>query len=161
LTLKLILKPNLWKNFFENPDATLIPKLNKPLRKLHLLTILKIFRLDKILSAVGNFINENMGIKFTTPPPFSLKHSYRDSSPRKPLILILSSGVDPLSSFFAFAKESNMAKRIYSLSLGQGQSEIAVKMIRDAITNGFWVILQNCHVSSLFLSELERIYAEV
>ena len=122
---------------------------------------MKIFRLDKVISAVGNFINENLGTKFTAPPPFSLKHSYRDSSPREPLILLLSPGIDPLNSFYAFAEEKSMTKRIYSLSLGQGQSTIALKMIEEGIQNGFWVILQNCHVSALFLKELERIYAEV
>ena len=135
--------------------------MEKPLTKMQSLLILRIFRLDRVLLEVRKFVVDNLGSKYTERPSFNLEQSYQDSSPNKPLIFILSSGVDPLISFYALAEEKNMSKNIYSLSLGQGQSSIALNMINEAIKNGFWVMLQNCHVSVSFLNELEKIYTDV
>ena len=34
-------------------------------------------------------------------------------------------------------------------------------MINEALQNGTWIILQNCHLAVSFLAELERIYNDV
>lgn len=87
--------------------------------------------------------------------------SYKDSQPHIPLIFILSPGVDPLMHLYKLAKEQNMSDKIYTISLGQGQGPIALRMIQDAIANGGWVVLQNCHLAVSFLKEIERICSEV
>lgn len=42
-----------------------------------------------------------------------------------------------------------------NVSLGQGQGKIAMRIINEAISEGFWVVLQNCHLAPNFLKELE------
>ena len=53
-----------------------------------------------------------------------------------------------------------MSERLGIISLGQGQSEKALKLIDDSIDRGDWVVLQNCHLARNFMPDLEAKVAE-
>jgi dynein heavy chain len=42
------------------------------------------------------------------------------------------------------------------ISLGQGQGPKALKMVAEAEKKGTWVLLQNCHLYTTFMPQLER-----
>lgn len=59
-----------------------------------------------------------------------------DSTPRSPLVFILSPGVDPTSALLQLAEHTGMAQRFHALSLGQGQAPIAARLLRDGVMQG-------------------------
>ncbi len=64
-----------------------------------------------MLFAAVDFVTENLGRQFVESPPIQLATLYSDMSNTTPLVFILSSGSDPMSSFLRFAKETGYSER--------------------------------------------------
>ena len=58
-----------------------------------------------------DFVAQNLGPKFVESPPVQLSSLYEDTSSITPLVFVLSSGSDPMSSFLRFAKEMGYMER--------------------------------------------------
>ena len=61
--------------------------------------------------AAVDFVAENLGQQFVESPAVTLATLYNDMSKATPLVFILSTGSDPMSSFLRFAKEMNYSDR--------------------------------------------------
>ncbi|KAJ1502997.1 Dynein heavy chain 7, axonemal, partial [Coelomomyces lativittatus] len=113
----------------------------------HILVFLAL-RPDKLVPAIQEYVRHESGEKFIEFPPFDLAASFIDSNNITPLIFILSPGADPMGSLIRFAETKNFSgSKLNSISLGQGQGPIAASMIKSAIRQGTWVVLQNCHLA--------------
>ena len=68
-------------------------------------------RPDKVVPAVQDFVEAQLGRKFVEPPTFDLKACHADSTPLTPLIFVLSAGSDPTAALLQFASEKDMSSR--------------------------------------------------
>ncbi|KAK0049220.1 dynein heavy chain 3 axonemal-like isoform X1 [Biomphalaria pfeifferi] len=156
--------PEQWKKFYDHPTPHnhKLPTPWDSLSGLDNMVVLRCFRPDKIVPAVQNFIVDNMGHSYVEPPTFDLPGSFADSNCCAPLIFILSPGADPMMALLKFGEDRGYKPNmIQTISLGQGQGPIAAKMIDRAISDGSWVVLQNCHLATSWMPKLEKICEEV
>ena len=112
-----------FKKIFDSPDAHEEPQpgeWNNKLNSFQKIILLKSIRADKITVALQNYIIEQIGKQYVTPPTFRLDACYRDSSNITPLIFVLSSGSDPIGTFMKLVDEMDMKSRYQTISLGQG-----------------------------------------
>jgi dynein heavy chain, axonemal len=162
MNLTFFPKVEKWKIFHKDSNYDIFSSFNSDLNEIQKLIIVQIFHADCLIYSIRSFIINIVGEEFTEYPAFNLNTSFEQSSPNVPLVLILSSGNDPITFIYNLAQEKSMNDKIYSVSLGQGQSNIAYKSIQSAIKDGSWVILQNCHLMPSFLtSQLDKIFNEI
>lgn len=153
-----------WQRYFESPEphSELLPApWQDKLDDFQKLLVLKCLRSDKMFPAIANFVTTHMGPEFNEAPQFNLALSYKDSNNLTPLIFVLSRGADPASKLFQFSNEMGYRDKISSVSLGQGQGDLAKRFIEEAARKGGWVLLQNCHLATSWLPKLEQICQEM
>ena len=97
-----------------------------------------------------------MGKEYAEAPPCSMEDLYNDSENTTPVIFVLKQGADPSMNVIAFA-ENNYKNKIDFLSLGQGQGKNAEALIERGMSEGRFVLLQNCHLYKSWMPKLEQI----
>ncbi|KAK4887372.1 hypothetical protein RN001_003643 [Aquatica leii] len=149
-----------YKRIFESaePHKEELPALiESKLSNFQKMFILKALRPDKVTNGMQDFITNHLGRRFVEPQATDLSAMFKESSPITPLIFVLSTGTDPAADLYKFADKMKFAKRLFSISLGQGQGPRAEKLIESAIDVGSWVFFQNCHLAPSWMPRLERV----
>nr|AML30858.1 axonemal inner arm dynein heavy chain 2 [Marsilea vestita] len=150
--------PKKWKHIYDSPEPykeALPDDWSTKLTSFQKLLIIRTIRPDLLVLSVNSFVFETMGQRYVEPPTFDLGKVYRDSSPTIPLVFVLSPGSDPMAALLKYAE--GLRQNVQSISLGQGQGPKAAALIQAGIQVGDWVVLQNCHLASSWMPQLERI----
>jgi len=151
-------KPAAFKNLYDFAEAHLQPLPAEWQEKMSLfqrMVVIRCMRPDKVLPALTIYVEKTMGKKFVEPIPFEIGPCYADSTRSTPLIFVLSQGTDPMAGVLKFSE--TMERQVVSVSLGQGQGPVAIRVTKAAMAAGSWVVLQNCHLAKTFMPDLERL----
>ena len=149
-----------WKGWYQsdNPETAALPgEWDNACNELQKMLLVRAIRPDRVALVATNFIVNNLGQRFTEPPPLDMNAVLDDSSPQMPLIFVLSAGVDPTRDLINLAQRKGMGDKLNNLSLGQGQAPIAEAMIARAREEGAWVFLANAHLSLSWMPRLAKI----
>ncbi|CAF0851193.1 unnamed protein product [Rotaria sordida] len=121
------------------------------------LMLLRCFRVDRIYLAITQYVTKIMGDQFVTPPVIHFEAIWEQSTPLSPIIFILSPGSDPTTDLLKLAERTEFgAAKVKLLAMGQGQEKVAINLMEQAVSRGYWLMLQNCHLLVKWLFELEK-----
>ncbi|OCT79469.1 dynein heavy chain 14, axonemal [Xenopus laevis] len=145
-------------NTEEMPSEPIIFKWEE-LSAFHKLILIKVLRPECLIRAIREFIAEKMGMKYLQSGRVNLKETLEESTASRPLIFILSSGIDPAGQLERLALETRGSTlHLDMISLGRGQGAKAEELIHNAHRlKGRWVFLQNCHLAASFMPKLCKI----
>ncbi|CAH8511548.1 unnamed protein product [Schistosoma rodhaini] len=152
---------NLWYTSAEPENSSLPGEWDNTLNEFQRMLIVRSLRPDRVSFCATRFIVNNLGSRFVEPPVLDMKQVVDDSSTRTPLIFVLSPGVDPTAGLLQLADNCGMSKKFHALSLGQGQSPIATRLIKEGIREGNWIFLANCHLSLSWMPALDKIVEQL
>ena len=121
--------------------------------------VLKVFRPEKTLYSASNYVEKELDVFYTKALGATVESVYNESDYKTPIIFILSQGADPTGAILKFAQESD--KKLFPISLGQGQDKFATMMINQGKQGGDWILLQNCHLAVTWMPALEVIIENI
>ncbi|XP_078257485.1 dynein axonemal heavy chain 17-like [Rhinoraja longicauda] len=152
---------NRWKKIVESeaPEKEKLPQEWKNKGAMEKLCMMRCMRPDRMTYAVSCYVEEKFGARYVEGRSMEFTKSYEESSPSTPIFFILSPGVDPLKDVEALGKKLGFTidnGKFHNVSLGQGQEIVAEQALDVAAENGHWVILQNIHLVTKWLSILDK-----
>ena len=144
----------MWEAWYDHdaPETRLFPDYNERLDQFEKMLIVRAIRVDRALLAVDTYIASSLGRDYLLVDPLDIAKVHDEASAYVPMITILSMGSDPTGKILDLARRRK--KRVEGISMGQGQEPPARKLLEVGITEGIWVMLQNCHLGLSFLGEL-------
>ncbi|KAI9150964.1 hypothetical protein H9P43_009579 [Blastocladiella emersonii ATCC 22665] len=144
-----------WRTWYEKdaPENDVLPSgYQNTLDAFRKLLLVRAWCLDRTVMACKQYIAESLGVKFAESQVLDLDALLCESDNRTPMVCLLSTGSDPSSDIEALSKKYKVD--IKAISMGQGQEIHARKWLQQFLTNGGWLLLQNCHLGIPFLDEL-------
>ena len=149
-------KHDAWKQWYDHdaPETQAFPDYNERLDQFEKMLLVRAIREDRALLAIDNYISATLGREYLIAENLNLTALHDEASAYVPMITLLSTGSDPTGKINDLARKKK--KQVRTISMGQGQEPAARKLIATGVTQGSWVMLQNCHLGLKFMAEVEQ-----
>jgi dynein heavy chain len=145
-----------WREWYEKEAIELepVPDINEKLDPFDRLLIVRAFREDRTTLAASQYVASTLGKQYADSQQLDLQACIEETSGAVPIIFLLSQGSDPTLAIEAAAKK--LKKKVFPISMGQGQEEAARLIVEQSWNMGDWALLQNCHLGLPFLGQFEE-----
>jgi dynein heavy chain len=142
---------DIWSTFYNDtaPEVAEIPLgYESKLDSLRRVALLRCFRPNSLFLTPRKYVIDQIGPVYAKFPIVNYSTLVDSSTPTTPVLFILSPGDE---------SGGGRSDRVRSIALGQDQDEPATQMLQQGASRGHWVILQNCHLLTSFLKDLEKL----
>lgn len=145
-----------WRQYIDSEaiESQNAPDISDKMDQFERLLLVRALREDRIMLAAAHYVGKVLGKEFAEPQQLDLVEVVEETCGTNPIVFLLSQGSDPTTLIEATAKK--LKKKIFPISMGQGQEEAAMAIVNAAWQNGDWALLQNCHLGLPFLLQLEE-----
>ncbi|CAB3256562.1 unnamed protein product [Arctia plantaginis] len=150
-----------WKTWFEKeaPEEEPMPDGYNVFDVFRKLLMVRAWCPDRTLAQSLKYVVSSMGSRYSEAVIVNYENMVIESRPLVPLVGFLAMGSDPTPSIEITAKR--MENLSQSISMGQGQEVHARKLILRGLKEGFWVLLQNCHLGLEYMVEIMEQFNEL
>ena len=123
----------VWKPWYDNLECEKIlpSNLRDKVSPFQRVLITQVFRPDRVESALNLFVCDALKLPSITSQAFSLRNLYREeSNTETPILFVSSPGADPSKELEEFAEAEVGRGKFQQLSMGGGQNELAIQMLK-------------------------------
>ncbi|KAL7707900.1 dynein heavy chain cytosolic putative [Lotmaria passim] len=131
------------------------PGFLKPLTHFQRLLLMKTLRGDRLTAAM-NVVSCTLLKVDSLGESSTLSSAVGQSEAARPVLLLITAGADPSQELQTIAHEKVGRSRFHQLAMGSGQTDEAMRMVRDAAAKGEWVFLKNLHLVIPWVSQLQK-----
>ncbi|KAJ2947929.1 hypothetical protein O0L34_g9722 [Tuta absoluta] len=150
-----------WKQWFdkEAPEEETLPDGYHTLDVFRKLLVVRAWCPDRTLAQSLKYVVSSMDQRFSEAVIVNYEQMVLESRPLVPLICFLAMGSDPTPMIEVTAKRLECV--CSAISMGQGQEVHARKLMERALKEGWWVLLQNCHLGLEYMVEILEQFSEL
>eukprot|EP00760_Papus_ankaliazontas_P008674 PhM_4_TR13906/c0_g1_i1/m.49396/K10414/DYNC2H, DNCH2; dynein heavy chain 2, cytosolic len=142
-----------WKSWSaSHTPETSLPEFLNPFQRL---VMLKLFRPDRLLAEVTDFVCKTLRIPYLAAP-LSFEQLLTETTPTDPILLVAAPGADPTMEIQSLAMERVGKAKFFQIAMGGGQTEVAASMLKRCAQDGSWLFLKNLHLVIAWLGHLEK-----
>ncbi|KAK9746838.1 Dynein heavy chain region D6 P-loop domain [Popillia japonica] len=143
-----------WKQWFDKdaPEEASIPDGYNSLDTFRKLLMIRAWCPDRTVTQSRKYIAASLGARFAEPIILNYETMLSESRAMSPMICFLSTGSDPTPYIEQLAKK--VENKCKAISMGQGQEIHARKLLASAMADGFWALMQNCHLGLDYMQEV-------
>ncbi|KAG5494148.1 hypothetical protein JKF63_01983 [Porcisia hertigi] len=131
------------------------PGFLKSLTHFQRLLLMKTLRGDRLIAAMNAVACTLLKVD-SLGESGTLVSAVDQSDANRPMLVITSAGADPSQELQSIAHEKIGKARFHQLALGSGQTNKAMRLLRESAAKGDWVFLKNLHLVIPWVSQLQK-----
>ncbi|CBZ37876.1 dynein heavy chain, putative [Leishmania donovani] len=131
------------------------PDFLKSLTHFQRLLLMKTLRSDRLIAAMNAVACTLLKVD-SLGENGTLVSAVEQSDANRPVLVITSAGADPSQELQSIARETMGRTRFHQLAMGSGQTDEAMRLLRESAVKGDWLFLKNLHLVIPWVSQLQK-----